>query len=158
MSTVMKVRIIGPFDEKVDVGIDCTKDEAGNPLASMTKQSFKDECDINVLMARYERTGVLDWVNEHEPQFADVSNAVDFQAALNTVIVAQDLFDSMPGDLRKRFANDPVEFLKFMDDPANVDESIKLGLRTPPPAVVDPTPVKVEIVSPTPVISSPAPS
>lgn len=115
--------IIGPYDEKLSPGIDCTVEP------SMTKQSFRDECDINTIMKRFERTGVLDFVNEHEARYGDAT-ALDYQSALNVVIQAEGMFADMPAHLRKRFNNDPALFLEFIDNPENIEESVKLGLRT----------------------------
>lgn len=135
-----KIRIIGPFDDKVDVGIDCSVEP------SMTKQEFKDESDINNIMARFERTGVDTFASANEQRYGDATS-VDFQHAMNIVIQAESMFAEMPAPLRKRFDNDPAEFLRFIDNPANVEESIKLGLRRPPEVPPAPTIQKVEIVN-----------
>jgi len=53
-------------------------------------------------------------------------------------------FATLPSHVRRRFENDPQEFLAFMADPANQDEVIKMGLATdnrpPPPEPVIPPP------------------
>ena len=150
---VLPVQFVLPYGKHLVVDVDMsTSTEFG-----MTKQSFKDECDINNIMARFAVTGVVDFVNDHQGQFGDVS-AIDFQNSLNTVIAAEALFEAMPSGLRDRFSNDPQKFLNFMDDPLNIDESVRLGLRVVTAAAtdgvgVDPTPaVKV---APAPVASSP---
>lgn len=105
----------------VDPGIDCSVEP------SMTKQSFKDECDINVLMARYGEADLIPFVKQFEPSYGDAS-AIDFQEAMNVVVSAQDMFDQMPAKLRERFNNSPANFLGFVEDPSNFDEGVKLGL------------------------------
>lgn len=92
-----------------------------------TKQSFKDECDINVIMRRYEKSGVL-------PQgvgvgsYADFSDVGTFHDAQNVLVKAQAQFDALPARVRNRFRNDPGEFLRFVSDKSNLDEARKLGL------------------------------
>lgn len=97
---------------------------------SMTKQSFKDECDINKILARYQQTGVLDFANKYEPQYADVTS-IDFTTAMNQVALAQSMFDDLPSSLRARFRNDPSLFIEFIDNPANHQEMRELGLLKP---------------------------
>jgi phage internal scaffolding protein len=110
------------YDRPLDAGIDCSD------MPSMTKQSFADECNINNIMAKFAKTGLLDFVNQNEPHYGEIS-PVDFQQAMNTVIAAQEMFDGLPGDLRQRFDDDPAKFLAFVEDPAKIDESIALGIR-----------------------------
>jgi phage internal scaffolding protein len=99
------------------------------PDAVGAKQSFKDECDINVLMARYLQTGLIDFVEEHEPQYGDCTGVPgDFQTAMNTVIQAETMFADMPAKLRARFENDPGKFLDFVQTDANRKEALELGL------------------------------
>ena len=151
MNKVSSVLIIGPYDDKLSPGIDCSVEP------SMTKQEFKSESDINNIMSRFERTGVDTFASDNEQRYSDAT-AVDFQSAMNLVIQAESMFSEMPASLRKRFDNDPAEFLRYIDDPANIEDSIKLGLRRPPVVPPAPTIQKVEIVPPTPLPPSPAPS
>ncbi|AXH76301.1 MAG: internal scaffolding protein [Microviridae sp.] len=92
-----------------------------------TKQSFKDDSDINNIMARYQATGVIDFVNEHAGHYADVTG-LEYQSMLNKVIEAEAMFMDLPAELRKRFSNDPAEFLAFVQDEHNRDEAVTLGL------------------------------
>lgn len=110
------------------------------PAVGLTKQSMKDECDVNLILAKYQRTGVIDFINKHEPRYGNAS-PIDFQTAMNVVIEGKQMFADLPSSLRKRFGNSPEEFLFFVDNPANRDEAIRLGLITPAevsPASVSP--------------------
>lgn len=93
-----------------------------------TKQQFKDECDINNIMKKYERNLLLDHVNRFNGQYADVTGDVDYQTALNTIISAEEAFFSIPAKIRARFENDPQRFLEFVSDPSNREELGKMGL------------------------------
>lgn len=95
---------------------------------SLTKQSFAESCDINHILAKYEKTGVLEYARDNQGSYADVSQMGDFREACEVVLQARELFDAMPAKLRKRFNNDPGDFLDFMDDPSNKDEIVALGL------------------------------
>lgn len=95
---------------------------------SLTHQCFKDECDINNIMSRWVKDGLVAHVNQYQGRYEDVSSAEDYHTSLNRVIAAQDAFDSLPATIRSRFENDPGKFLEFVGDPSNKDEMTKLGL------------------------------
>ncbi|WNK14176.1 MAG: internal scaffolding protein [Microvirus sp.] len=91
-----------------------------------TKQSFKDECDINVLMSKYLKTGLMDHVNEALPRFEDVTS-LDFQEAQHLIAEAASMFEDIPSAIRNRFDNNPGKLLDWVHDPANAEEAATLG-------------------------------
>lgn len=111
-----------------------------------TKQEFKDECDINVLMKRYQKTGLFPQYPGQTPRYVSNIGMPDFQQAMEIVKRAEEEFAGLNSELRKRFDNDPAKFLAFVNDEANGDELIKLGLREAPKP--EPGPVRVEVVNP----------
>lgn len=94
---------------------------------SKTKQSFREECDINNILKKFAATGQINHLRDN-PQYADFSTVEDYQHALSTVLLAQDQFAGLSAQVRDRFANDPNKFLQFMSDPQNATEMVKLGL------------------------------
>lgn len=94
----------------------------------LTKQSMRDEVDINKIVARFAKTGMLSSFNGGEPFYGDVSDILSYQDALNVVVRARELFDGLPAELRERFANDPARLISFLDNPANKKEAIELGI------------------------------
>lgn len=98
---------------------------------TLTKQSFRDECDINNIIDRFMKTGVLTHENSSKPQFGDYLGFSDYQDSLNQVIAADEAFDSLPAKVRARFDNDPAKLLAFVGDSENRDEMISLGLIDP---------------------------
>lgn len=119
---------------------DEASDEAGLVCldASRTKQSFRDEADINTIVRRFHLTGELP-VGVRMPEYGDFEDVVDFQSAMNAIAVARESFDAMPAAVRERFHNDPAEFVAFCSDEANRAEAEKLGLvpRVELPAAVN---------------------
>ncbi len=109
-----------------------------------TKQSFKDECDINQILKKWRRTGELEHLSTHKPTYGDFSNPDDYITALTKVKSAQADFDALSSRIRARMDNDPAAFLSFMEDPENHDEAVALGLiskpATPAPVPVAPVP------------------
>jgi len=102
--------------------------DLGNFPNTLTKQSFKDECDINNILKKYESTGVLPSLILENPQYGDYSDVPAYQTALDTVMKAEEQFMSLSAKLRDRFDNDPAKFLAFVDDPSNAQELYDLGL------------------------------
>lgn len=95
---------------------------------SMTKQEFKDECDINRIVARFEKTGLVNHLAQGVPQFADVSQMGDYRSALHTVMEAEEWFMGLPAKVRAQFRNDPAELLDAMHDQSRHAELIELGI------------------------------
>lgn len=95
-----------------------------------TKQSFKDECDINTIMSRYQSTGQIPNLNECAPQYLDVSG-IEFQESMEFVAGAKSLFQEMPSAIRNRFGNSPAEFLDFCSHEKNRPELAEMGLLKP---------------------------
>lgn len=120
--------------------VDCSN------LPSLTRQEFADECDINKLMAQYEKTGILPTVNGREPQYIDVSNVPDLAEAHRILQEATASFMSLPATVRRDFDNDPIKFINFAEDPENLEKLREWKLA--PPAPVEPPPQKVEIINP----------
>lgn len=122
----MKVKIHTAYDTPHDEGVKFL-DEFGEPQKSLTVQSEKDECDVNILMERYAKTGVIT-MNQAQPRFMDVTDAPTFQEALHIVQQANDAFASLDAKIRREFDNDPVKFLEFIGDEKNHDRALELGL------------------------------
>lgn len=99
-----------------------------------TKQSFQNECDINRIMRRFEKTGLVEHVNRHRGDYGDFMEAPAYHEAMNRVASAQAAFMSLPARVRQRFGNDAGMFLAFVQDPKNIQEMVSLGLAKLAPA------------------------
>lgn len=120
-----------------------------------TKQAHKAECDINNILARFKKTGTLDFQQQHAPQYGDVT-AIDFQNAQLLIAQAKGMFAAMPAHLRSEFDNEPGKFLAFVNDPTNRAKAEKLGLLKAPESPEAP---KVKLEAPAaPPANPPAPS
>lgn len=117
---------------------------------SRAKQSMKEETDINFIIRRFQKTGVI----EHAKQFAGTYEDfmdIDFHQAMNVVAEAESMFLTVPSSIRKRFNNDPGEFLAFATDPKNLTEMREIGLAPAAPDVTQPpVPVSAAAAAPEP--------
>lgn len=117
---------------------------------SLTQQSAKDECDINLIVENAKRgADISNSLNKKAPMYGDFTGLPSFKDALNVVVKANEMFMSMDAFVRERFGNDPGRLLEFLDNPDNREEAIKLGLLQPPPVANPPLPVvALDAVSP----------
>lgn len=93
-----------------------------------TSQEFKDDCDPNNIVRKFKQDGILTHMNKKAGVYADLTNIPSYQEALNTVIQAQNAFETLPSQIRKQFNNSPQEFVEFMQDPKNHDKAADMGL------------------------------
>lgn len=103
-----------------------------------TRQEQAVDADINIIVKRYGLTGQLPVVRPKIPLEADFREAGEFDlgAALRFVRAADAAFMAYPADIRGRFDNDPAKFVAFVENPANKDECIRLGILSKPVDVV----------------------
>jgi len=107
---------------------------------SRTQQQFKDDCNVNKILAKFKATGSITHIqNTQAGVYADLTQMPSYQESLNTVVAAQRAFEEVPAKIRQRFSNDPQEFINFLADEKNNEEAIKLGLKVrPKPAPENP--------------------
>lgn len=116
-------------DEKLDE----LDDQVDRPFAfhtgpGLTKQSFKDEVNINNIMARWAAGSYVPEPRRSQPSYGDFSNATDYKEALDRINQARTEFMALPPALRGKFSNDPAELLAWLDNPENLDEAREVGL------------------------------
>lgn len=108
-----------------------------------TKQCHADECDINKIMARFEKTGTISHLAKYEPVYGDFSD-YDFGEQTRQLTKGREIFDALPGEIRREFNQNPQAFFDFVNDPANKDDLLaklpalaKPGTQLPAPANVN---------------------
>lgn len=130
MSSKVSAVFAGPFlRTPFNYDRDAVSDETGLRCedVSLAKQSFKEECDINVIVERFG-IGYEMPQGVKAPVYGDFSEVGDFRGALDSVRAAQESFMTLPADVRARFGNDPAGFVDFCSKDENYDEVEKLGL------------------------------
>lgn len=100
------------------------KSPAGHTPA---QQQFKNDCDINIIMDRFEKNNALDHVSKHQPEYG-FTNPQTYHESLNIITQADSMFNDLPAKLRDEFANNPQAFLQFVQDPKNADRAKELGI------------------------------
>jgi phage internal scaffolding protein len=113
------------YGEKQRVTLDFDQDDPG-----LTQQEFKNECDVNLIVDKYQRTGLLTHVAATTGTFM-AAPQMDFQEALNYVRDAEEAFMNLPSEIRKEFNNDPAVMIDFCQDPVNLPKLEEMGLLDP---------------------------
>lgn len=108
----------------IETGLSC-------PEPTLTLQSAKDDCDLNLIVDRMIKTG------EQLPaasiqDYGDFTGAEDYHTLMNKLIDAQDAFSTLDAPIRERFNNDPGQLFQFLNNENNRQEAINLGLLVQP--------------------------
>ena len=97
----------------------------------VTKQAFKDDCDINAIMRRWDKTGQVPMAAGRVGYYGDFANAEDYHTSLCKIRNADAEFLNLPAHVRDRFENDPARLIEFLEDPENRSEAEELGIVSP---------------------------
>nr|DAM24987.1 MAG TPA: Scaffold protein [Microviridae sp.] len=110
---------------------------------TMTIQSEKDNCDINVIMNRYATCGTpLPYRTDGvQPVYADVSELGDYMENYQRCKQAEEMFNNLPSALRKELDNNPANLLPFIQDEKNKERCYEYGLLNKPVVEAPQTPV-----------------
>ena len=93
---------------------------------SKAVQSQKEEADVNNIISRFVRDGVLP-VSTRRPEAMDCPD-IDFMQAQIKILEAKAGFYELPAKVRKEFKT-PENFIKFVMDPNTTREELdKYGL------------------------------
>lgn len=102
---------------------------------SITRASFRDECNINSIMAKALKGGHVP-INPKSALFGDVSNMGTYHEMNMRLQEIQDEFNrNVPAEIRLKFGNDSGRFADWLQNPENKDEAIRLGLLEDPERV-----------------------
>ena len=104
-----------------------------NDEPSMTQQHFKDSCDINQIVAKFQTTGVINHVKQYGDVYGEMDGAT-FTDNMMAVTRAQNMFNDLPSSTREFFDHDPAKFLDYvdcLDEASDLAEAAQLGLLDP---------------------------
>ena len=91
------------------------------PESTLTKQSFKDECDINKIVAKFQSTGQIPNLNNLEAQYGDAPT-IDLKEALDMVKNLHREFDELTPKMQAQFGGNPDNYAQFLSDYAETPE------------------------------------
>lgn len=80
---------------------------------TVTEQHHAKTCNINHIINKYQKTGLVEHVNRHQANYGDVSSA-DFETAVSLVKEQETVFNELPSSVRKHYDNDVVQYLEHI--------------------------------------------
>lgn len=101
---------------------------------TLAEQHSANETDLNYLIARYRPDELAAYIaakSQHKQEIVghDFSIEPDLQTGMNITYRLKKAYQGLSDEIKSQFRNH-VEFLKFIDNPANQEKMIKLGLMT----------------------------
>lgn len=101
---------------------------------TMAEQHTAHLSDINYLMQKYKPDELAAYIAarsqyRQEIMGHDFASEPNLQEAKNIVLESRKAFEALPQEITSQFQSH-LEFLKFVDNPANAEKLIKLGLAT----------------------------
>lgn len=101
---------------------------------TLAEQHSARDTDLNYLIKRFKPDELAAYIaarNQVRPEITghDFSQEPNLQGARNIIYKLKKSFEELPEEVRMNFRNH-VEFLKFIDNPANQEKMLKLGLMT----------------------------
>lgn len=96
---------------------------------SLTKQSFKKQCDIKHIMRGYTSTGVYTHVvkNPKHLNYGEVNINKSWHDTQTLLANLSSKFESLSDSIKLKFKTSK-NMIDFVSDPKNLKESVKLGL------------------------------
>lgn len=116
----------------------------------VTKQYYKDECDIHKILSQFQKTGIINHISQNQPRYLDLPESIDYQTSLDIVREAGEAFMTLSSGVRERYGNDPYRFLSALADPAQREYLESVGVFAPkkPAAPSSPSPGSPSPVAP----------
>jgi chromosome condensin MukBEF ATPase and DNA-binding subunit MukB len=94
-----EIKITKPYDKKQSPKIICQE-------LTKTVQHIKKDCDINNIINRFTKTGIIDHTTQRKPQYTeDQELPNDYMVALNKIKQMDETFDRLPKDMREKLVN-----------------------------------------------------
>lgn len=106
-----------------------------------TKQSFRDQCDINKIVKRAAKAGGLSHLQKYNEAVYGEFEGYNLLEAFDKVSKSQKIFDDLPSDVRAEFDGDAFKFAEFASNPENNSRLAELIPALARPREVYPNPV-----------------
>jgi hypothetical protein len=95
---------------------------------SLTQQHFKEDSEINNIIAFHDKTGIIKNVQQGVAQYGDFSEVNEYRENLDMIRAADENFMKLPSHIRRHFNNNAGEFFEFATNPENEETLIQMGL------------------------------
>ncbi len=94
-------------------------------LHGRTKQSQRDECDINKLLERYQRDASLGHLEKYGGEYGNYAD-YDFENHVTKIAEMNTIFEQLPAEVKKDFGQNTGRFFEYVTDPENREKLAEL--------------------------------
>ncbi len=94
-------------------------------LHGRTKQSQKDECDINKLLERYQRDASLGHLEKYQGVYGNYAD-YDFENHVTKIAEMNTIFEQLPAEVKRDFGQSTNKFFEFVTNPENENRLAEL--------------------------------
>ncbi len=94
-------------------------------LHGRTKQSQRDECDINMLLERYQRDASLGHLEKYGGQYGNYAD-YDFENHVTKIAEMETIFEQLPAEVKRDFGQSTNKFFEFVTNPENENRLAEL--------------------------------
>lgn len=101
-----------------------------NNEPTMTKQALAEELDVNNIIRKYNKTGIMQKAHDFEGVYGEF-DSFDLREAIEKVKLANELFLEVPSSIRSEFNNDAGAFVDFATNPVNIEQMREWKLAPP---------------------------
>ena len=105
-----------------------------------TKQAFKDQTDINKILHRAAKGDTISHLAKHGAVYGDFSDIDDLMQAHDRLQKGMEIFEALPGEVKREFNQSPQEFFNFVNDPKNADDLARVLPQLAAPGTQMPAP------------------
>lgn len=92
-------------------------------------QADREKTNINTIIANYRANGTTPHLSANTPLYGDFTEPCDLQHQLDRVKAVQELFQSLPAEIKRECDQDPVKLLELVGDDDGRELLTELGLR-----------------------------
>lgn len=98
-------------------------------MDDQTKQSFKDDTDINLIVKKHGINAIKATAEAlNDGYYGDFSGVGSYADAVLETQRCEDQFNRLPAETRAAFNNNAGQLLRFVEDPANHQAGIDMGI------------------------------
>ena len=115
--------------------------ESKNYDDGMTKQSFKDQTDINKILKKAQTRNTIAHLQKYPAMVYGEFTGYDLQESMRLIDKANAIFADAPSEVRNEFGNNALKFAEFVSNPANIDRLPELLPKIAEPGSFFPNPV-----------------
>lgn len=113
---------------------------------TLTKQSFKHECNINNIINKFSETGQIPNINQLEKQYGFAPN-IDLKTSLDMVKNLNEEFENLDPKIQQEFDNNPRNYAAFLQEYNEAPERFSNASKSQPDTSVSKTDVDADKVA-----------